>query len=84
MLRLRAPPQAKAKLTFFYDPDNADDVRRIRIIQNAEKYLGVLWDLDQDLRGKIKYEDKNELQDIRTTLHDLLREEGINLDEDMT
>lgn len=51
---------------------------------NARKYYCVLWDLDQELRSKIKYDEKlNDEQykiyeEIREKLHELLNEQNIS------
>ena len=53
----------------------------------ATNYLLALWDLDQYLRGQVKYaydmpEDEREAyQKARDELHDILAGYGINLDE---
>ena len=53
----------------------------------ATNYLLALWDLDQYLRGQVKYaydipEDEREAyQKARDELHDILASHNINLDE---
>lgn len=54
---------------------------------NASKMWSILWELDQDLRSKVKYapdgsnEDKLEAyQEIREMLHDMMRNEDISFD----
>ena len=43
------------------------------------KYLGILQDLDNELRSTIKYERKVTLQDVRDKLHALMFERGLSL-----
>jgi len=40
----------------------------------------VLWDLDEWLRGKIKHEDREDWQEVRDKLHELLEDNSIDLD----
>ena len=49
--------------------------------QNGSTYKLILWELDQWLRNKIKYEDIDNIktQEVRDKLHDLLLENGIEL-----
>ena len=46
---------------------------------NGPTYYDILWELDQWLRTQIKHNDKNEFQEVRDQLWDLLDEEGIQL-----
>ena len=53
----------------------------------ATNYLLALWDLDQYLRGQVKYaydipkDEREAYQKARDELHDILAGYGINLDE---
>ena len=46
----------------------------------ATDYLLALWDMDQWLRGQIKYEGK-EYDEVREELHNILERHGIDLDD---
>lgn len=51
---------------------------------NGRKYKMVLWNMDQYLRGKLKYEDLPEgvedaLQKTRDKLHELADDEGVEV-----
>ena len=48
---------------------------------NGASYLSVLWDLDEWLRGKIKYEGKSELQVVRDQLFELLLDAKVSIDD---
>lgn len=69
------------KKTFTVSTSEPCEYSTIENYVNAEKYLGVLQELDNWLRGKIKYEDREELQEARTQLWELLKEEGIDIHE---
>ena len=68
------------KATLEYDLSVPDDKEELQI---AQKYRGVLWDLDQALRNDLKYNDKlsedvmTKLEEYRTKLHRLMDEAGI-------
>lgn len=47
----------------------------------AGSLASAIWDMDQWLRSKIKYEDCNELQCVRDQLYQILDDHGINIDE---
>ena len=47
----------------------------------APNMYGALWDIDQWLRAKIKYEDRFEFQEVREQLHEILWENGFQIDE---
>ena len=73
----------KATLEFNL-PEDRDD---FALATNASKMWSVLWELDQDLRAKVKYapddsnEDKLEVyQEIREKLRELMRDEDISFD----
>ena len=73
----------KATLEFNL-PEDRDD---FALATNASKMWSVLWELDQDLRAKVKYapDDSNEdkleaYQEIREKLRELMRDEDISFD----
>jgi hypothetical protein len=76
----------KAKL--IYNLDELDDkTSHLRAIKSLDLTL-CLWDLDQDLRAKIKYapDDMSEdtykaYEDVRTTLHQLMSKYSLNFDD---
>ena len=65
-------------------PEDRDD---FALATNASKMWSVLWELDQDLRAKVKYapDDSNEdkleaYQEIREKLRELMGDEDISFD----
>lgn len=75
----------KAVLTFEYDTENYDEVRDIKVLQNAQAFKSILWDIDVKLREQLKYnselsEDAHKhLQEIRSYLWDCLKEHNLDL-----
>jgi hypothetical protein len=73
---------AKATITFTL-PEEQDDFYNA---VHAGDYKMVLWDLNQKLRSKLKYDptldDKSAdaYQDARDMLHELLNDYGVSLD----
>lgn len=71
------------KATLEYDLSVPDDKEELQVAMEAQKYRGVLWDLDQALRSDLKYNDKlsedvmTKLEEYRTKLHCLMDEAGI-------
>lgn len=80
----------KATFTFEYDPENPFEVNTIQTMQNGYKFRNILWELDQYLRSKLKYEaipeDANKAyQDTRDKLHELhelIGTEGVDLNDE--
>ena len=72
----------KAILEFSLPEDSSE----FDLACRAAKYHGVLWDLDQWLRGIIKYDDSlsdgqsDVYQKVRDRLHEELSSNGISLD----
>lgn len=66
-----------------FDLDNSEDASSFDIILEARKYQTVLWDIDQWLRGEIKY--KNDLsedvrdayQGVRDKIYEMIAESDI-------
>lgn len=53
---------------------------------NGGKWKAVVWDIDQSLRSKIKYESISDdalkhLEDIRSSLHEFIGSYGLSLDD---
>lgn len=77
----------KAVLTFEYDTENYDEVRDIKVLQNAQAFKSILWDVDMKLREQLKYncelsEDAGKhLQEIRDFLWDCLKEHNLDLND---
>ena len=47
---------------------------------HGSKYLGILQDLDNELRAKLKYHDAGkDVEEIRARLHALMDERGLSL-----
>lgn len=57
------------------------------LANKAEKWYSVLWDLDQYLRNKLKYDEKlskgenKAFEEIREHLHELMEENNISFEE---
>jgi hypothetical protein len=70
----------KITLTF----DSNEEAEEARTALDASKWKIVAWDLDQYLRGKVKYcpdnEDPEAYQAIRNKLRELLEEYNLNLE----
>lgn len=52
----------------------------------APKYFNIIWEMDQYLRSRIKYDSneevvENTLQEVRNKLHEIMSEENINIYE---
>lgn len=67
------------KATLDYDLTDCDDEIALRRALKATSYLVTLEELDEWLRGQIKYHDKNEFQPVRDELHNLLTEHDVQL-----
>lgn len=65
----------KATLTF----DLPEEREEFDLAANGYKWNLVAWDLDQWLRGEIKYQERNELQPARDKLNVLVHEYGLEL-----
>jgi hypothetical protein len=50
----------RAKLEIAYNTDKPEDVAKIKSIMHVDDYKIILWDLDQYLRGIVKYGISNE------------------------
>ncbi len=59
--------------------DDESDARQAAI--DGAAWKAVCWDLDQWLRGQVKYSGKEDLDAARTALNDLIRDAGLNLDD---
>jgi hypothetical protein len=68
----------KAQLIF--DLIDLDDRLKHQRAILADDMMSVIWDMDQWLRSEIKYNEKP-YQEVRDFLHEMLRDEGINLDK---
>lgn len=69
-------PKVTLTYTFNIPEEHHDLLTQVQ----AQKLASALWDLDQDLRSKIKYQDKNELQEARDILRYHLEANGIDLE----
>jgi hypothetical protein len=49
------------------------------LYHNGPTYYDILWEFDQWLRTQIKHNNKNEFQEVRDQLWDLLDEEDVKL-----
>lgn len=75
----------KTKLNYEFE-DNEDDAR-FYMICNAEGLYYALWNLDQWLRGAIKYPDDDKkklngktLQEVRDMLHEFMEDHGCDFE----
>lgn len=72
----------KAVLEFNFPDDRQD----FELTVNAAKWYSTLWELDQYLRSRLKYEESisddayEALDDTRSKLHELMREKSISFD----
>ncbi len=73
---------AKATITFTLPEEQLDFHDAV----HASDYKAILWDLDQRLRSKLKYDDTLDnisataYQDARDMLHELLNDYGVSID----
>jgi len=73
-----------AKVTIEFDP--AEDLEEMESALNGWKWKMLVWDLDQHLRSKLKWDDKltgeayEAVEKIREKLHELRSESGLSLD----
>lgn len=69
--------------TVRYNPERDGD--KAKEINEAPRWQHAMWDLDQELRKKIKYEEHPDAvaeayEQIRTFLYDTLREHNVSFD----
>jgi len=68
------------KATLEFDLDNPDDkLAHIRAV-NADNVFTTLWDFDQWMRGEIKHNNKEHLQEARDRLLEIMDDNGITFD----
>ncbi len=65
----------KVKLIFV----TPDEKHELDEAMNGAAWHAVVTKMDEWLRSKIKYEQREELQDARNWLHELIDEEGLRL-----
>jgi hypothetical protein len=73
------------KAVLKFDMTDYDDKLEFEIAVNGKNFLATLWELDQYLRGRLKYEDLPEivykaLEETREHLHEELSHNGASLD----
>jgi hypothetical protein len=71
----------RAQFTVTYNPEDPIEAAEIKLMQDARKWKGLVWDLDQALRERIKYGNEEALQPARELLWELLKDENLSLDE---
>lgn len=69
-----------AKMTIEFD--TIEDKDEMEMCLNGSKWYLIAWELDQYLRGRLKYSELSEevykkLSEIREKLHEIMREEGL-------
>jgi hypothetical protein len=72
-----------AKVTIEFD--SIEDKEEMEMCLNGMKWYLLAWELDQYLRGRLKYEPMSDkeyemLQQTRDKLHELRSEEGLTFD----
>jgi len=66
--------------------DSIEDKEEMEMCLNGMKWYLLAWELDQYLRGRLKYEDNlpedayKALDEARDKLYELLREDGLTFD----
>jgi len=65
-----------------FNLDEEDDKHEFKLASHGKDLALALWDLDNNLRSRIKYSDKEEhtLQTVRNKLHEILDSYDVNLD----
>jgi len=66
----------KGKLEF----DLPEEGEEFSSAVHGGEYKAVLWELDQELRSKIKYAEMTEVQWVREFMHQCLDAKGLTLD----
>ena len=61
--------------------DEVDFARALKLFAKAEDMAFMLWEYDQALRSKIKYDGKEKLQEARDMLYEHMRDFSIDLDD---
>lgn len=72
-----------AKMTIEFD--TIEDKDEMEMCMNGSKWYLLSWELDQYLRGRLKYSELSEdvykeLDDAREKLHEIMRYNGITFD----
>lgn len=58
-------------------PDEQSD---FNMANNGSAYHSILWELDQWLRTQVKHNNRNELQDARDKLTELMQDGGVDFE----
>ena len=69
----------KARLTFIKEEE--DTWHALKTALKAQDLALCLWDMDQELRSLIKYQNKEQLQEARDLLWQLMENHAIDLDD---
>jgi len=69
-----------AKVTIEFD--TVEDKDEMEMCLNGMKWYSLAWEIDQYLRGRLKYSELSEevykeLSETREKLHEIMREEGL-------
>lgn len=74
-----------AKVTISYEFDYFEEKDEVKRIIHARDYWSILWELDQEIRSKVKYGDDKWLTDevieYLDKLRDMISENGLLYDE---
>jgi len=71
-----------AKITVTHEFDSFEEQEELRRLMRGSEYWSVLWDIDQELRSKLKYGDEklfeNEgVQDYLEKLREMIWDSGV-------
>ncbi len=69
------------KTTLKFETEDTDDIYQIKAAIKASDLVLCLWDMDQELRSQIKYQNKEHLQEARDMLWELMDQYGISFDD---
>lgn len=66
-------------MKIIYDLDTEKDARSgIEILHNAQRYYCALWDIEQLIRGVLKYESRTIDEKLLEEIREIVRETGIH------
>ena len=74
-----------AEILIKLNPDDLDDRDKLELMQHGWKFRSCLFELDQYLRSRLKYEDltsevAENLQQARDRLWEIIEEHGVELE----
>jgi len=74
-----------SKITITHEFDSIEEQEELKVLMRASMSYGVLWDIDQKLRGVLKYGEhkwleNHDVQNYLQSLRDEIHESGVFLD----